>query len=352
MEEERRRLAEAISTAAADKAPLRLRGGGTKDFYGARLDGKVLDTRGYHGVVNYEPSELVVTVRSGTPLVELEKTLAERGQMLAFEPPHFGQGATVGGCVATGLSGPRRASAGSVRDYILGVRLMDGRGQDLHFGGEVMKNVAGYDLSRLATGSLGTLGLLLEVSFKVLPIPKSEATLRFEMDERGAIEKMNEWAGKPLPVSATCFHDGRLTVRLSGAEAGVRAAREKLGGESVGDAPAFWAAVREQTFEAFRGAEPLWRLSLRSATPPLGLPGRQVIEWNGGLRWIASRAPAQQMREAAAKAGGHATLFRSHDKAASVFHPLPKALFDIHLRLKKTFDPAGILNPGRMYEGF
>lgn len=352
MEKELRRLAEAISTAAADKAPLRLRGGGTKDFYGARLDGKVLDTRGYHGVVNYEPSELVVTVRAGTPLVQLEKTLAERGQMLAFEPPHYGQGATVGGCVAAGLSGPRRASAGSARDFILGVRLLDGRAQDLHFGGEVMKNVAGYDLSRLVTGSLGTLGLLLEVSFKVLPVPKSEATLRFEMDERGAVEKMNEWAGKPLPISATCFHDGALTIRLSGAEAGVRAAREKLGGESVDDGSAFWTSVREQTAEAFRGPEPLWRLSLRPSTPPLGLSGRQIIEWNGALRWIASPAPAQQIRDAAAKAGGHATLFRSHDKAASVFHPMPKAMFDLHLRLKKTFDPAGIFNPGRMYEGF
>jgi glycolate oxidase FAD binding subunit len=239
-----------------------------------------------------------------------------------------------------------------VRDFILGVRLLDGRARDLHFGGEVMKNVAGYDLSRLATGSLGTLGLLLEVSFKVLPIPKSEATLRFETDERGAIEKMNEWAGKPLPISATCFHDGALTVRLSGAEAGVRAAREKLGGEGVDDAAAFWASVREQTAEAFRGPEPLWRISLRSTTPPLGLSGRQLIEWNGALRWLASTAPAQQIRDAAAKAGGHATLFRSHDKAASVFHPMPKAMFDLHLRLKKTFDPAGIFNPGRMYEGF
>ena len=346
------RFAEAIHTAAADKAPLRLRGGGSKDFYGARLDGRVLDTRAYHGVVSYEPTELVVTARAGTPLRELEKTLAQSGQMLAFEPPHFGPGATVGGCVASGLSGPRRASAGSARDFVLGVRMLDGRGQDLRFGGQVMKNVAGYDLSRLMTGSLGTLGLLLEVSLKVLPLPKAEVTLRFEADERSALEKMNQWAGRPLPVSATCWHEGLLTLRLSGAEAGVRAAREKLGGEEVAGGAEFWASVREQAHACFRGPEPLWRLSLKSAARPLGLPGRQLIEWGGALRWIAGPAPAQQLREAAAGGGGHATLFRAHDKPASVFHPLPPAAFRLHLRLKQAFDPAGIFNPGRMYEGF
>jgi glycolate oxidase FAD binding subunit len=345
-------FAETIARAVADRAPLRLRGGGTKDFYGARLDGAVLDTRSYRGVVSYEPTELVVTARSGTPLAELERTLAEKGQMLAFEPPHFGPGATVGGCVASGLSGPRRAYAGSVRDFVLGARLLDGRGQDLRFGGQVMKNVAGYDVSRLLTGSLGTLGLLLEVSFKVLPLPKAETTLRFEMDERGAIETMNRWAGKPLPVSATAWHEGLLTLRLSGAQAGVRAAREKLGGEAVADAAEYWASLREQTHALFRGPEPLWRLSLSPATPPLGLPGKQVIEWGGALRWLVSSAPARELREAAARAGGHATLFRGHDKAASVFHPLPGPMFQLHLRLKQTLDPAGIFNPGRMYEGF
>jgi glycolate oxidase FAD binding subunit len=346
------RFAETIARAAADRAPLRLRGGGTKDFYGARLDGEPLDTRAYHGVVSHDPTELVVTARAGTSLLELERTLAQCGQMLAFEPPHFGPGATVGGCVASGLSGPRRAYAGAVRDFVLGVRMMDGRGQDLRFGGQVMKNVAGYDVSRLMAGALGTLGLLLEVSFKVLPLPKAEVSLRFEMDERGAIETMNRWAGKPLPVSATCWHEGILTVRLSGAEAGVAAAWEKLGGETVADGAAFWASVREQTHPLFRGSDPLWRLSLKSTAPPLALPGRQLIEWGGALRWLVSPAPAQALREAAAKAGGHATLFRGHDKSASVFHPLPGPLFQLHLRLKQAFDPAGIFNPGRMYEGF
>jgi glycolate oxidase FAD binding subunit len=346
------RFAETIARAVADRAPLRLRGGGTKDFYGARLDGRVLDTRAFHGVVNYEPTELVVTARAGTPLAELERTLAQRGQMLAFEPPHFGPGATVGGCAASGLSGPRRPYAGSVRDFVLGARMLDGRGQDLRFGGQVMKNVAGYDLSRLLTGSLGTLGLLLEVSFKVLPLPRAELTLRFEMDERGAIEAMNRWAGTPLPLSATCWHGGLLSLRLSGAEAGVRAARERLGGEEVADAAAFWASVREQTHGLLRGPGPLWRLSLKSTTPPLALPGRQLIEWGGALRWLVSPAPARELREAAARAGGHATLFRGHDKSASVFHPPPGPMFQLHLRLKQAFDPAGIFNPGRMYEGF
>ncbi|HSD59395.1 MAG TPA: glycolate oxidase subunit GlcE [Burkholderiales bacterium] len=344
--------AEEIARAVADKAPLRLRGAGTKDFYGARLDGRVLDTRACHGVVSYEPTELVVTARAGTSLLELERTLAEGGQMLAFEPPHFGPGATVGGCVASGLSGPRRAYSGSVRDFVLGVRMLDGRGQDLRFGGQVIKNVAGYDLSRLMTGSLGTLGLLLEVSFKVLPLPKSELTLRFELDEQSAVAKMNQWSGTPLPVSATCWHEGVLTVRLSGAEAGVRAARAKLGGEEVADGPGFWASVREQSHAFFRGAEPLWRLSLRPTARALGLPGRQLIEWGGALRWVAGPAPAQVVRDAAARCGGHATLFRARDKATSVFHPLAPAAFKLHLRLKQTFDPAGIFCPGRMYEGF
>jgi glycolate oxidase FAD binding subunit len=347
-------LADAIRAAAADGRRLRIRGGGTKDFYGQALAGEVLDTRGCVGIVDYDPTELVVTVRGGTPLAELESALAEKKQMLAFEPPHFGAGATVGGAVASGLAGPRRASAGSVRDFVLGVRLLDGRGQDLSFGGRVMKNVAGYDVSRVMAGALGTLGVIAEVSLKVLPAPVAEATLKFEMPEDKAIESMNRWAGRPLPISATAYSDGDLCVRLSGAAAAVRAAREKLGGTPVepDGAARFWSGIREQTDPFFGGAEPLWRLSVPSATPPLGLEGRALVEWGGSLRWLASNADARHVREVAARAGGHATLFRRGDKAVGVFHPLAPAVATIHRRLKAEFDPRGILNRGRMYPDF
>jgi glycolate oxidase FAD binding subunit len=345
------RYADRIRSAAAEKKPLRLRGGGTKDFYGQVLEGEVLDTRAYAGIIAYEPTELVITVRCGTPLAELEAALRVEGQHLAFEPPHFGPGATVGGMLAAGLSGPRRACAGAVRDFVLGVRMLDGRGDDLSFGGQVMKNVAGYDVSRPMAGSLGTLGLILEVSLKVPPLPFAEATLKLEMPQDKAIGILNHWGGKPLPISACAWVEGDLAVRLSGAASAVKAAREAIGGEAMepGQAERFWLAMREQTAPFFRTDKPLWRLSLPSVTPPLALPGEQLIEWGGSQRWLASNADARTIREAAAQAGGHATLFRASDKSAGVFTPLAPALAKIHRNLKQAFDPAGVFNPGRMY---
>jgi glycolate oxidase FAD binding subunit len=351
-------LAEAIRAAAAAGRPLRIRGGGTKDFYGQSLEGEVLDTRGYAGIVAYDPTELVITARGGTALAEVEAALAAKGQMLAFEPPHFaapGQGgATVGGAVAAGLAGPRRAAAGGVRDFVLGVRILDGRGQDLTFGGQVMKNVAGYDVSRAMASALGTLGVIAEVSLKVLPLPVAEATLKFEMPADKALETVNRWAGKPLPISAIAYADADLGVRLSGAAAAVRAAREKLGGEPVdaGSAASFWTGIREHTHPFFGGDEPLWRLSVPSTTPPLAIEGRQLVEWGGGLRWLKSHAEARTIREVAARAGGHATLFRGGDKSVGVFHPLAPAVAQIHRRLKAEFDPQGVLNRRRMYLEF
>jgi len=354
-------FAATIRAAAERKASLCLRGGGSKDFYGSRIAGQGgdllgrLNTTAYTGIVDYEPTELVVTARAGTRLVELEAELRKQGQMLAFEPPHFNLAATLGGCVASGLSGPRRASAGAVRDFVLGVRMLDGKGDDLRFGGQVMKNVAGYDVSRLLTGSMGTLGLLLEVSLKVLPLPPQELTLRMSMNEVEAITKMNSWAGKALPVSATCFCDGELWLRLSGAEPAVRAAHAKLGGEKLAEdeGVAFWESVREQHHAFFQSGKPLWRLSVKSSAPPLSLPGAQLIEWGGALRWLSGAdANAATMREAAKTAGGHAILFRdggSSDPSADVFHPLTPQMMLIHRRLKEKFDPAGIFNPGRMY---
>jgi glycolate oxidase FAD binding subunit len=336
-----------------ERKPLRLRGGGSKDFYGGPLAGDVLDTRSHAGIVSYEPTELVVTARCGTPLAELESALAARRQFLACEPPRFGN-ATVGGAVAAGLSGPRRAAVGSLRDYVLGVRIMDGEGRVLRFGGEVMKNVAGFDVSRLMTGSLGTLGLILDVSLKVLPLPAGDASLRFEMPQDKALEAMNRWAGQPLPLVASCWQDGVLSIRLSGAQAAVAAACKKLGGESLAAAAAdeFWNGLREQGAAFFAGDAPLWRLSVPSVAPPLELPGEQLLEWGGAQRWLRGDGDAAQLREAAARAGGHATLFHGGDKTGGVFAPLQPALMEVHRRLKHSFDPYGVFNPGRMYSEF
>jgi len=344
-----------VRSAAADKRPLRIRGGGTKDWYGQRLEGEILDTRAYAGIVDYEPTELVITARCGTPLAEIEAVLAERRQMLAFEPPHFGEGATIGGVIAAGLSGPRRANSGALRDFVLGAKLLDGKGEVLTFGGQVMKNVAGYDVSRLLAGSLGTLGMLLEVSVKVLPLAYREATLRFQMNEVDAIRKLNEWGGQPLPLSGSCWVDGVLALRLSGAQAAVDAAVRTLGtahgGELMPDCAGFWAGLREQRHAFFEGGAPLWRLSVPPTAGALDL-GPQLIEWGGAQRWLRAdgdAATAQRIRTALASCGGHATLFRGGDKNAGVFQPLAPALAKIHERLKAGFDPSNIFNPGRMY---
>jgi len=342
-------MVERVRAAAQGAQALRPRGGGSKDFYGNEPAGEPLDTRSYAGIVSYEPSELVITARCGTPLAELERVLAAKGQMLPFEPPHFGAHATLGGCVAAGLSGPRRASAGAVRDFVLGTRLLDGRGRVLAFGGEVMKNVAGYDVSRLLTGSLGTLGVILEVSLKVLPRPPVERTLRLEAPQDKALEWMNQWAAKPLPISATCYLKGELNVRLSGAESAVRAARDKLGGDEVTHAQDFWTGVREQSHPYFAAEAPLWRLSLPSRAAPLRLPEQELIEWGGALRWLAGAGDARTIRESAQRAGGHATLFRARDKSPGAFAPLAQVQLKLHRELKAVFDPARIFSPGRMY---
>jgi glycolate oxidase FAD binding subunit len=343
-------LSEAIRTAAARKQPLRIRGGGSKDFYGWSLEGEPLDLRGYSGVVEYEPTELVITARAGTPLLEVERALAGGRQMLAAEPPHFGPGTTLGGCVAAGFSGPRRAQAGSVRDFVLGAKVMNAQGEVLSFGGQVMKNVAGFDLSRLMAGSFGTLGVLLEVSLKVLPVPDEELTLRFALDEASAIDRMNRWAAQPLPISATCFVDGQLAVRLSGSTLGVAAARKQIGGDALADGTAFWEKVRDQRLEAFRGGT-LWRVSLKSTTPPLNLPGRQVIEWNGALRWLAGDAPAEQVFAAARAAGGQATGFRGQNPGLPVMQ-LDPGVLALHRKLKSALDPQGTFGPRRLHPAF
>ena len=366
-------LIDHIKTAAAQRTPLRIRGGGSKDFYGETPQGELLDTTPYQGIVSYEPSELVVTVRAGTPLAELEATLAEKGQCLAFEPPRFGTLAgTCGGMVAAGLSGPARASVGGVRDYVLGVQLVNGRGEPLTFGGQVMKNVAGYDVSRLMVGAMGTLGLLTEISIKVLPVAPAEATLVFELDQASALAQLHRWGAQPLPLNASCWvRDDTapstpelLFVRLRGAVAAVESACTKMLADAPGrrmdnaQAGSDWTACRDLNLPFFTAPaaapEPLalWRLSLPQTAPVLNLPWPQLVEWHGGQRWLrAPESAIKQLRQAAAAVGGSASVFiaASSTGAKNCFDPLTLALAQIHRRLKAEFDPAGILNPGRMY---
>ena len=340
-----------IRAATANKKPLLIRGGGSKDFYGNVPRGDVLDTRAHAGIVAYEPTEMYIRARAGTPLLDIERALEEHGQMISCEPPDFA-GATIGGMLAAGLSGPRRMAGGAVRDLVLGVQTIDGNAEVMNFGGQVMKNVAGFDVSRLMAGSLGTLGLITEVTLKVIPRAAAELTLQLEMTQAQALEQLDNWAQAPLPISATSWFEDRLSVRLSGADDGVAEARDALGGEALDevDANDLWLSLREQTHPFF-GA-PLWRLSLPANIQALDLPGEQLIEWNGCQRWLTSEADAREIRQLAMAAGGAATLFRGHAEqkgAHGVFAPLPPQLAELHQRVKKSFDPAGIFNPGRLY---
>ena len=365
-------LCERIRSAARDKTPLRVRGGGSKDFYGLTLQGELLDTRVLNGIVSYEPSELVVTVRAGTPLAELEAVLAAQGQCLAFEPPHYAPGSTVGGMVAAGLSGPSRANVGAVRDFVLGLEMINGQGELLRYGGQVMKNVAGYDVSRLMAGSWGTLSLITEVSLKVLPVATAEATLRFDScSQQQALQWLNHWGGQPLPLNASNWlqqdGQGTLYLRLRGARAAVHAASQRLGGERLDtDAVAAdWSASRDLSLPWFqeRSADHcLWRLSVPATAAPLALPEGAVgpfIDWHGAQRWVrAPRSAAAALQKLAQDAGGSATLFRAESQhqisgisdfdahAQTTVAGRTSAM--IHARLKQAFDPAGIFNVGRL----
>jgi FAD/FMN-containing dehydrogenase len=352
------RLLDQVDGARARREALEICGGGTKRFYGEAPAGMPLDVTELSGISSYEPTELVVTARAGTPLEELEAALQEHGQCLPFEPPRFAGGGTVGGMVAAGLSGPARASVGSVRDHVLGVTLLNGRCELLTFGGQVSKNVAGYDVSRLLVGSLGILGVICDVSMKVLPVSVATTTLTFDWNEQQALENLSRWTAQPWPINATAWHEGRLYLRLAGARAAVAAACERLGGERMdaSAADAWWLAVRDQSAEFFLldaaslARESLWRLSVPAVAAPLALPGQQFIEWGGAQRWWRTAAPPSQVREAAARAGGHASLIRGADRSC-VFAPLNSVLMRVHRGLKKAFDPDGIFNPGRLYAG-
>jgi glycolate oxidase FAD binding subunit len=352
------RLRDRVLVARDSKTALEIRGGCTKRFYGNVPSGEPLEVRELAGITSYEPTELVVTALAGTPLMELESVLAERGQCLPFEPPHFGTVGTVGGMVAAGLAGPARACVGPLRDFVLGVTMLNGLGERLTFGGQVMKNVAGYDVSRLIAGSMGILGVICEVSLKVMPTFPACRTVCIEMDEAAALKQLNRWAGESFPLNASAWHMGRLYVRLAGANAAVERALGGVGGRALEPraAAAWWSDIRDHRHEFFtfsdaqlEHGECSWRLAVPDSAPPMDLPGEQFIEWGGGQRWWRTAASASQIRSTAERAGGHATLVRAADKRPGVFTVLKAASMNIHKRLKQSFDPAGIFNPGRLY---
>ncbi|MFW2372388.1 MAG: glycolate oxidase subunit GlcE [Gammaproteobacteria bacterium] len=342
-------LQQRVEQALAAKTQLNICGGNSKGFYGRPATGEMLDVSAHSGVVNYEPTELVITARAGTPLQEIEQVLASDNQMLGFEPPAFAESATIGGTVACNLSGPRRAFSGSARDFVLGSTIINGKAEVMHFGGEVMKNVAGYDVSRLMCGAMGTLGVLLDVSLKVLPRPESEMTLVHELGADDSLKKVHQLARQSLPISATCFDENSLHIRLSGTDAAVKAARKLVGGDELQANDEYWQQLKEHKLKYFDNAASIWRLSLVSNAPVLSLKGKTLYEWNGAQRWLVGNEQEQNIREQVARFGGHAVCFRHCDDHQHIFHPLDTGLLKLHRRLKQAFDPDLIFNPGRMY---
>ena len=339
-------LADAVRRASETRTPLRIVGGDSKRFYGRPSADDVLSVAGHRGVIAYEPTELVITARAGTPVADIEVLLAESGQMLAFEPPVFGPASTIGGVIAAGLSGPRRPFAGAVRDFVLGVTVLDGRGRSLRLGGTVVKNVAGFDGFRLMAGALGCLGVLLDVSLRVVPRPRAERAFSLGVDNSSAATLLTALMRRPLPLSGAVQDGGRLNLRLSGAEAAVAQAAREIGGE---EAPLkVWDDLRHMRLPVLT-APRLWRLAVPRTAPALALEGRWLHDWAGAQRWLVTDEAASRVRAVAVAAGGHATLFRGAGPDEAVFTPLPAPLLALHQRLKAAFDPAGILNPGRMY---
>ncbi|MYL23052.1 glycolate oxidase subunit GlcE [Halomonas alkaliantarctica] len=350
-------LCEQVKKAHAERAPLRIVGGNTRAFYGRPVEGEPLHIAEHRGIVHYDPVELVVTVRAGTPINALEAALAEHHQMLAFEPPRFGEASTIGGAVATGLSGPRRPWAGAVRDFVLGSHVITQEGKLLRFGGEVMKNVAGYDMSRLMAGAQGTLGVLADISFKVLPKPTASHSLKLSLPLNDALKKLAELGRQPLPITAAAWHDGELFLRLEGGKSSVNATRDRLGGEAL-DAD-FWRELRdlEHAFFTQNNDKALWRLSLPPNTAPLALdiPESDILyDWAGSQRFVKTSLDAETLRLACQQAGGHATCYTpaAYGGAADPFTPLNPVVEKYHRNLKAELDAHGIFNPGRLYAAF
>jgi len=344
-----------VEQAYHDHTALHIVGGQSKIWYGREISGEALNIGGHRGIINYQPTELIFTAKAGTPLSELADALDVHKQRLPFDPPYFGQHATLGGTVACGFSGPRRPYAGSCRDFMLGCRIINGKGEILRFGGEVMKNVAGFDVSRLMAGSLGTLGVLLDISMKVLPHRQAEQTLIITSHHTEAIGIMNRWASSALPITAMAADGRHIYFRICGTAAAVDMTRQKIAGEVYHDGLNLWKDVREHGLPYFDDPRPLWRLSVPPATahPIINntRDGDWFIGWGGAQRWLQSDLPATDIFNAAHAVGGHATLFRNGDRSAEIFAPLSHAHMQLHRNLKQAFDPNAILNPGRMYQG-
>ncbi len=347
-----------ILQAYENKTPLTIQAGNSKSFYGRSIEATKLDASNHQGIISYEPTELVITARAGTPLAEIESALDQHQQILPFDPPCFSQAnttsnATIGGTIACNMSGPRRAYTGAARDFVLGCQIINGKAEALTFGGQVMKNVAGYDASRLMCGAMGTLGLILDISIKTLPKPETEITLIQHCDINQALDKLHRWARQSLPISGSCFIDNQLTIRISGNASSVNAAKKNIGGETIIDDTIFWQSIKNQHHHFFTHGKPLWRLSLASNTPPLSdLKGETLYEWGGALRWLMTDEPAEKISETLNALGGHATFFKNNTSKIEPFHSLNNGLLSIHKQLKTAFDPENILNPGRMYSAF
>lgn len=338
-----------VQQALQQQTHLSIQGGNSKHFYGRQIEGETLNVSGHQGIIAYEPTELAITVRAGTPLSAIEALLHEHQQQLAFEPPNYNGQATLGGVVASGLSGPRRPYAGSVRDSVLGVKILNGQGQILEFGGRVMKNVAGYDVSRLMVGAMGTLGVLLEISLKLRPQPAQEITLSKQLTAEQARKQWRQYFGQATNLSATCYDGEQLLLRLSGGSGSIAAMRDRIGGDLVDDGAKTWAKLKNHLTPFFCDATTLWRITQRPASPLHVYAGAQQVEWSGGLIWLNSDAPATEIRQLARQHGGHATLFRSHQPESEPFHPLPAGLLRLHKNVKASLDPQGIFNPGKIY---
>lgn len=347
-------LIEHVLSARSSGDALSIQGANSKAFSGRQAQGTVLDTSAHRGIIDYNPVELVLTARAATPLHEIQAALSEHGQILSFEPPNFAGQSTLGGTLACNLSGPARPWGGSVRDHVLGLSLINGRGELLRFGGRVMKNVAGYDVSRLQAGAMGSLGLITEISLKVLPGFAATVTLVFDCQADQAIGQLNRFAAESKPISAAVWHDGRLTIRLSGAQSAVQATAEQWstklgGGQLLEGADQFWADLRDQRGAFFDGEAPLWRFSINSTAPQLPLAGTTLVDWAGALRWVRGEGDMHKMQQLAKDAGGEVSLFRGGDRSAEVLQAPATPVMAIQKRLKKTFDPDRVFNPGRSY---
>jgi len=348
-----KQLAEQISTAHTDKRVLAICGNGSKNFYANHVHGEPVNIKKHTGIIDYQPSELMISARAGTPLHEINNTLAENNQMLGFEPPNYAQHATIGGTIASGFSGPRRAFSGAARDFVLGCKVINGKGEILKFGGNVIKNVAGYDVSRLMCGAFGTLGVILETSLKVLPVPEHEQTQVLELDQISAVKLINKLGNQSLPLSANYIHDGKLYIRLSGNKNTVNQAAKNIGGETLQSKENIWQEICEHTHHFFKKTnENIWRLSLPATTTnlPDSLPVHdELIEWYGGLRWIKSDTTSDDIFSLADQLGGHAVLYRTQEETQNRLQPLAPGIKKLHLNLKHAFDPHNILNPGKLY---